>query len=175
MGVIVAVIWIGGQIGKANDKRNNANATATTLAIRAKDLAEMHTALDNRIVVWKQVTDRAVHHVSASEAGLDDGNTKEVLYGYCDTAKFYVYVLELSSPGGGYFADTEGYAFTPDSYPQGCHPNGFYIASDEGVGGGWHFVTIRTRDATFAAQATMTTIPKGTSTATPTGTPESKQ
>jgi hypothetical protein len=174
--VVLAVFWIGDQVKKANERRDNANATATTAAITAKDLAELHAALGDRIVEWKKLSDGAVHHVSAPDAGLDDGNTKEVLYGYCKADQFYVYVLEVSQPGG-YLADTEGYAYTPDSYPNACHPEDFYIASDDNVGGGWHFVTMRTHNATYRAVVTMTTNPRTVTPAlpTPTRTPESKQ
>ncbi len=174
--VILAVFWIGDQVNKANQRRDNANATATTAAITAQDLAELHAALDGRISEWKKVGDGAVHHVGAPDAGLDDGNTKEVLYGYCTVDQFYVYVLEMSRPGG-YFTDTEGYAYTPGSYPNACHPEGFYIASDDNVGGGWHFITMRTDDATFRAMPTMTIIPRTGTPAlpAPTRTPESKQ
>src|SRR5262245_20097250 len=104
--VILGIIFIANQVKEANARRAAVDATATTKAITIKDLAEMHAALDSRIPSWKEVNDREVHRASASDAGFAaDSNTKELDYGYCESGKFYAYVLENSRPERTY-ADT---------------------------------------------------------------------
>jgi hypothetical protein len=150
--VILGIIFITNQVKEANARRANADATATTKAITIKDLAEMHAALDSRIPTWKKVNDLQVHRVSASDAGFAaDSNTKEVDYGYCEPGKFYVYILENSRPERTY-ADTEGYAYTPDNTARSCHPEGWSIVSSDWAAEGWSFVTISTSFATFSAR-----------------------
>ncbi len=160
LGVMVAIlvlVFLSNQINDAHERSQNANATSTTLAITLKDMAQMHAALDPRIPEWRTVTDRAIHHMSASDAGFGkEDNTKEVVYGYCADQKFYVYVLESSTPGG-YLADTEGYAYVPDSYSaRDCHPGGWTVYSEDRAESDWYFVTISTTQATRAAGWTAT-------------------
>ncbi len=150
--LVVGGIWIANQIKEGNERRADADATKTTQAITVQDLEEMHAALDSRLPVWQQVTDRQVHRASAEEAGFGPGsNTKEVDYGYCESGKFYVYVLEISRPERTY-ADTEGYAYTPGSNPRACHPSGWQIVSSDSAAKDWSFVTISTSQATYAAR-----------------------
>ncbi len=169
MALILAGMWISDQVKKSNQRDEDRKATQTIIAVTQKDLEEMHQALDSRLPGWTAVKDQAVHRVSGSEAGFAaDSNTKEVDYGYCQPDKFYVYVVEESRPGGITLADSEGYAYTPDSYPGGCHPDGWRIVKDDNVGSGWHFVTIYTYSATSAARGTVTPYPTP---APPTATP----
>lgn len=155
--VVLAVLWIGNQINTANQRRSDENATATTQAITVKDLAQMHAALDQRIPDWRKVTDLDVHHISASDAGFGPAdNTKEVVYGYCKTGEFYVYILESSHPEAS-FADTEGYAHTPDSNSaRDCHPPNWTVVSEDYAESHWYFVTLYTYSATSAARIALT-------------------
>ncbi len=160
MVLIAVVIWISDQVNKANQRDRDVKATQTIVAVTQKDLEEMHHALDSRIPEWQTVKDQVVHRISGSDAGFaEDSNTKEVDYGYCQAGKFYVYVLEESQPGGITLADTEGYGYTPGSYPASCLPDGWRIVKDDRVGGDWHFVTIYTYSATYAARQTLTPHP----------------
>lgn len=163
------VVYIGSAISQTNQENANANATATTQAITSKDLAQMHAALDIRILTWRTVTDLNVHHISASDAGFGAGdNTKEVVYGYCTKTEFYVYVLESSKPDG-IIADTEGYVYRPDSYSaRGCHPLNWIIIDEDRAADDWSFVTISTDAATTTAQnATIQTPDAAIMTRTP--------
>jgi len=166
--MVVVATGLGNMFSRANQDRDDADATATTQAITVKDLAQMHAALDPRIPDWLKVTDLEVHHISASDAGFAaNTNTKEVVYGYCAVGKFYVYVLEISRPGG-FIADTEGYAYTPNSVAAACHPPNWRIVDEDIVESGWSFVTISTSQATNIARATlMSTYVAPTASATP--------
>ncbi len=182
--VILVGVWlfitIGNGIKSANDKSATATSraarTATTRAITVSDLAVMHAALDERILEWRKVADRAAHHVSAEEAGFKpDFNTKEVVYGYCARDTFYVYVLNVSRPGG-FSADTEGYAYTPGGTPNDCAPDDWRIVSRDNVGGDWSFVTIDTYQATTVARMTQyPQPPTATATVTPAAMPTPTQ
>jgi hypothetical protein len=178
--VILGGIWlfvtISNGVKSANDKSATATSqaarTATTRAITISDLAIMHAALDEKIVEWRKVSDHDVHHVSAAEAGFKpDFNTKEVVYGYCARDSFYVYVLNESRPGG-FSADTEGYAYTPDSYPADCAPANWSVLKRDNAEGDWWFVTISTYQATAIIRMTQfPQTPTPTATQTPTAMP----
>ncbi|MCC7449233.1 MAG: hypothetical protein IT324_17570 [Anaerolineae bacterium] len=177
---LIGGIWLFATIGNSVRDANNKNATATsraartatTHAITISDLAIMHAALDAKIVEWRKVADRDVHHVSAAEAGFKpDFNTKEVVYGYCARDTFYVYVLNESRPGG-FGADTEGYAYTPGSTPNNCVPDNWRIVKRDNAEGDWWFVTIRTYQATAIIRMTQfPQTPTLTATRTPTALP----
>jgi hypothetical protein len=180
---IVVVILIVGYVGKAtsrsNSQRQDINATRTVEEITRRDIATMTAALTNRIPEWQKVTDRSAHRVTAQDAGFsDDFNTKEVDYGYCANGKFYVFVLNLTRPGGVTLADTEGYSFIPGGSPVNCLPEGWELTRVEWTNGDWSFVTIRTIRATQAvfrtsvypqtATALASITPSSTPSATPT-------
>lgn len=167
--IVLGIIFLANSMNSANQKRQNTDATQTTIAITIADLKEMNAALKDRIPVWKQqTTDRNVHRVSAAEAGFGPAsNTKEVDYGFCATDKFYVYVLESSHPGG-FMADTEGYVYSPDIYPTSCVPFGWQTVSIDNAGTGWYFITLSTYEATRTNGATWTPWP---TTLPPTPTP----
>lgn len=169
--LIVAGSWINNQIQASNARRQQAEATQTIQAITLQDLAEMHSALDSRIPEWKKISDGAVHRVSASDAGFKpDSNTKEVNYGYCTGDYFYIYVIEESRPSGFTLADSEGYAYTPGSYPTACLPPNWNLVKVEEAAPDWYFVTLSTSGATQAARGTN--MPEPTATPiTPTPTP----
>jgi hypothetical protein len=109
----------------------------------AKDLRELHDALDQRITQWQRdLSTDEYHSISGPDAGLtQDNNTKEVVYGKCGTA-LYVYVVENTRPSTGP-ADGEGYVYTTASSPGACHPPMYTVYSSEDVGGGWYFATLQ--------------------------------
>ncbi len=109
----------------------------------AKDLRELHDALDQHITQWQRdlATDE-YHSISGPDAGLtQDNNTKEVVYGKCGTA-LYVVVVANTRPRTGP-ADGEGYVYTTASSPGACHPPTYTVYSSEDVGGGWYFATLQ--------------------------------
>jgi hypothetical protein len=177
--VILIVSYVGKQTTRSNSQRQNVYATQTVEEITRRDLATMTAALKDRIPEWKKVTDRSMHRVSAQDAGFsDDFNTKEVDYGYCANGKFYVFVLNLTRPGGVTLADSEGYSYIPGGSPVNCLPDGWEITRVEWTNGEWSFVTIRTIRATQAvfstsvypltATARASITPSSTPSATPT-------
>lgn len=150
--VILVVSYVGKSTSRSNNQRRDLNATRTVEEITRRDIATMTAALNERIPEWKKVTDRNVYRISAHDAGFsDDFNTKEVDYGYCANGRFYVYVLNITRPGGITLADTEGYGYTPGGSPLNCVPEGWEITTVDWAGGDWSFVTIRTTQATQTA------------------------
>ncbi|HVO44337.1 MAG TPA: hypothetical protein VMT34_17045 [Aggregatilineales bacterium] len=126
----------------------------------------MEGHLHARIAKWKEAVHvLQVHRLPGSDAGFRaDENTKEVDYGYCQTNRFYVFVLENSRPGD-WLTDTEGYVHVDDGYPLTCHPDGWTIRTYDAAGGGGYFVTIDTSQATFAAANSPSPTPTPTSSA----------
>jgi hypothetical protein len=135
----------------------DAVATARIRATTVADLAMMHAAIDPRIDGWRRNGSRTPRFLNASDAGFAEGtNTKGVVYGYCENERFYLYVLNISSPQG-ISADSEGYAYTPNTSPARCHPPGWNIAgSVSAQERDWYFVAIDTREATHTARITPT-------------------
>jgi hypothetical protein len=182
LGIIVVVLivtQVSKSTSRSNSQRQNYDATRTVEEITRRDIATMTAALKDRIPEWQKMTDRSMHRVSAHDAGFDeDFNTKEVDYGYCTNGKFYVFVLNLTRPGGVTLADTEGYSFIPGGSPVTCLPEGWEITRVEWTNGDWSFVTIRTIRATQAvfrtsvypqtATARASITPSATPSATPT-------
>jgi hypothetical protein len=155
LGIVVAIVivsYVGKYTSRSNSQRDNLNATRTVEEITRRDLATMTAALKDRIPEWQKVTDRVAHRISAQDAGFsDDFNTKEVDYGYCASGKFYVFVLNLTRPGGVTLADSEGYSYVPGGSPVNCLPEGWELTRVEWTNGDWSFVTIRTIRATQTA------------------------
>jgi hypothetical protein len=150
--VILIVVYVGKSTSRSSGQRPDFNATRTVEEITRRDLATMTAALKDRIPEWQKVTDRVAHRISAHDAGFsDDFNTKEVDYGYCASGKFYVFVLNLTRPGGVTLADSEGYSYVPGGSPVNCLPEGWELTRVEWTNGDWSFVTIRTIRATQTA------------------------
>jgi hypothetical protein len=143
--------WLGnaGYWGNLNGSDQNytggANLANESPAIQtqtAQDIAELHTAFDNRIAAWNtQVANNQNLSIPPADAGLtQDNNTQAVLYGKCGSA-LYIYVIENTKPDTGP-ANGEGYVYTAASSPGACHPPQWTVYDSESVGGGWYFVTL---------------------------------
>jgi hypothetical protein len=170
MDPVWSIIWIGvllvlfvapmilDNMKEASDERDNVNATATTRAITLADLAQIHTAIDPRLADWKRDAKfDAPEWLNASDAGFPAGsNTRGVMYGYCDEQEtFYVYVLNISKPNH-WSADSEGYAYTPNTSPSRCFPTGWkivdYVSAEER---GWYFMIADTDGANSSVISTQ--------------------
>ncbi len=110
----------------------------------AKDLRELHQALDANIAKWRSsLANNEYHKTTGPDAGLvNDNNVKEVDYGKCGSA-LYVYVINLAKPDG-VPADADGYAYTEASSVGACHPPVWTVYDSEDVGGNWYFVQLNT-------------------------------
>ncbi len=158
--VIAAGFWMGDKVRQAYQRDQDAKATQTTVAAYRNDVNAIYQTIRSQIPGWETVKDTAVHRVDASDAGFDpDSTTKEVDYGYCVNNIFYIFVLQDIHPGGVTPADTMGYAYTTQTDPTVCHPDGWTIVKDSAVDASWHFVAINTFSATFAAQNARTSQP----------------
>jgi hypothetical protein len=109
----------------------------------AKDLTELHAAFDSRIPQWEsQLGGNQNLSIPPADAGMtQDNNTREVLFGKCDS-DFYLYVVENTKPDTGP-ADGEGYVYSTASSPGTCHPPQWSVYDSEDVGGNWYFVTLQ--------------------------------
>jgi hypothetical protein len=147
LGAVYILPAISKGVEESNDKRDAANATATTRAITKADLALIHEAIDPRLADWKRDAKLGqAEWLNASDAGFPSGsNTRGVMYGYCDKNEtFYVYVLNIGKPNH-WKADAEGYAYVPNTSPTYCFPAGWeivdYVSAEES---GWYFMIAST-------------------------------
>lgn len=170
IGLVILGAIIGGMlliqaVRSGQEAARDRDATATTQAITEQDLAEMRAALQDDLPLWMELAETGKeYHVRPEVAGFGSrSNTKEVVYGRCETERFYVYVVMTLRPLG-ISADTQGYAYIPGSTPSVCHPKEWRIAGSVRADADWHFVAIDTYRATYAAR---TRIPAFTPTPTP--------
>ncbi|MEP7285843.1 MAG: hypothetical protein ABI947_08755 [Chloroflexota bacterium] len=130
-------------VSNGNTGANLADESAAIQTQTARDLTELHAALDSRIPDWQsQLSNNEQKSIPPADAGLtQDNNTKEVLYGKCGTA-FYLYVVENTRPDTGP-ADGEGYVYTTASSPGACHPPQWTVYDSEDVGSNWYFTLLK--------------------------------
>jgi hypothetical protein len=153
--VILLLMMSSGE--KKSDSAGDWQAKATTAA----DIAIMEKGILPRLTEWRSEQDDQVHHVHYEVAGLPANfNTKEVVYGYCASKQFYVYVLNLD-PGFGLSgtADSSGYAYLTSSTPYACAPTGWRITGSETANASWYYVNIDTKAATATAGASSSPTP----------------
>ena len=110
----------------------------------ALDLAELHTALDNRISQWQSQTGFNMEtYIPPADAGFaNDNNVKDVVYGKCGS-NFFTFVVDKDIPDNANGATASGYAYTPSSAPSICHPRQYIVTDWEDDGGGWYFVYLK--------------------------------
>ena len=161
LGVVLVVVLL---IVASNRKDSASTSDWQVKATTAADIAIMEKGILPRLAAWQSQSADDVHHVSYEGAGLPaDFNTKEVVYGYCGSSRFYVYVLNLD-PGTGLSgtADSSGYAYLTTGYPYGCAPTGWRITGSETAGTHWYYVNIDSRAATAPAIRTATAVKTAT-------------